>query len=91
MNAARWISLTLAAASCAFAVLLQPAYLACYAIAYLIVPLGAIWYGDELGSMSGLRLDKRTPGIMVKIAGWILLLITPLAVYAFKLRLEITP
>jgi hypothetical protein len=88
--AARWISLACAAAFCAFALLLQPTSMVFYAITYMILPLAAIWYGDELGSFSsGCRVNRPTPGIMVKLIGWVLLLITPLAVYAFKLRLQL--
>ncbi len=86
----RWMSLAVATAFCGFALWLQPTSMMLVAIGYMILPLVAIWYGDDLGGFaSGWRLNQPTPGIMVRVAGWILLLITPLAVYAFKLRIEL--
>jgi len=93
MNVARWISLALAAAFCIYAVVLQPWHIIYGAIAYMILPLALIWYGDELGEYtSGWHVNMSSPGIMVKILGWILLALalTPLAVYTLKLRLELT-
>ncbi len=91
MDTERWISLAAAAAFCIFAVWLQPWHLIYAAIAYMVLPLAAIWYGDELGEYtSGWHINMPTPGVMVKILGWILLTLTPLAVYTLKLRLELT-
>jgi hypothetical protein len=90
MNAARWISLAVAAAFCAFAVYLQPTPLVIVAIAYMVLPLAAIWYGDELGSFAGdWQLDASRPGLILRLLGWVVLALTPLAVYAFKLHLEL--
>jgi hypothetical protein len=90
MSTARWISLAFAAVFCALALVLQPTSMVFYAIAYMIIPLAAIWFGDELGSFSsGWQLNRPTPGMIVKLIGWVLLMITPLAVYAFRLRLEL--
>ncbi len=90
MNGERWVSLAFVAVICAYALLLRPASVALYAVAYMVLPLGAIWYGDELGSFSsGWRLNLPTPGIMVKVAGWALLLTAPLAVCAIKARMEL--
>jgi len=89
MNAERWVSLAFVAAICAYALLLRPASMVLYAVAYMVLPLRAIWYGDEFGSFSsGWRLNLPTPGIMVKLAGWTLLLTTPLVMYACKARME---
>jgi len=69
---------------------LQPTSMVFYAVAYMIIPMAAIWFGDEFGSFSsGWRLNMPTPGIMIRFIGWVLLIFTPLAVYAFKLRLEL--
>ena len=88
MDTARWISLALAAAFCVYAVVLQPWHMIYGAIAYMILPLALIWYGDELGEYtSGWHVNMPTPGIMMKILGWILLALTPLAVYSLKLRI----
>ena len=90
MDVARWISLAMAAAFCVFALVLQPTYIVLFTIGYMVLPLAAIWYGDELGTYSSGHwyVNMPTPGILVKFVGWVLLLLTPLATYAFKLRLE---
>lgn len=49
---------------------------------FLVLPLGAIWFSDELGSLTGVRFGRMsgpvittaTPGSIVRIGGWILLL-----------------
>jgi len=50
---------------------------------YLALPMTAIWYGEELGSYMGtMRLHQvtaQTPGIIVVIGGWILLLLPVVA------------
>jgi hypothetical protein len=57
----------------------------------MILPPAAIWYSEEVGGISsGWRLNQATPGVVIKIAGWILLVLSPLAVYAFHLRLGFT-
>ncbi len=90
MNIARWISLAIAAAFCAWAWLsLHSGEMLFRTAAYLIFPLGFIWYGNEVGRFSsGWRTNLPTPGIMVKIAGWVLLLITPVAVNGLKAYLQ---
>ena len=47
---------------------------------YLVLPLGCIWYGEELGSMAGLSLfgvdePNDTLGIFIQALGWLLLII----------------
>jgi hypothetical protein len=90
MNVARCVSLALAAVFCTFAwLLLHSGEMVFRTIAYMIVSLGFIWFGDELASYrSGGPIDEPTPGIAVKIAGWILLLITPFFVYGLKAYLQ---
>ena len=45
----------------------------------LFVPLGCIWFGDELGdyvgTFPGPAFTTRSPGWLVKIGGWVLLLL----------------
>lgn len=89
MTIGRWISLVLAAAFCIYAALLQPPQLLVVALGYLVAPLAFIWFGDELGGCaSRWRINKPTPGIFVKLIGWILLCLTPLAVHMVKTRSE---
>lgn len=50
-------------------------------LATIILPTACIWYGDELGSLTGFstglarpQVTETTPGIVVVIGGWLLLL-----------------
>jgi hypothetical protein len=47
--------------------------------AALLLPLACIWFGDELGdymgALPGPAVNKRSPGWLVKLAGWFLLLL----------------
>lgn len=57
-----------------------------------IVPLAAVWFGDEMAAMTDVDLDKRfdlvvttaSPGDIIRITGWLWLL---LSVAAFMLGL----
>ncbi len=93
MSLDRKISIAFAIAFIGYALYLGPPKLILIAVYYMVLPLGAIWFGDELGSQSKNWLargyiDRTSPGIMVKIVGWILLCVAPVAVYTFKMRLE---
>lgn len=59
---------------------------------YLIWPIAFIFFGEELGSLTGIRfrltlaapvVTKPTPGIIVVFIGWVMLLI-PLAIAMYK-------
>jgi hypothetical protein len=45
---------------------------------YLLIPLSCIWFSGEMGNYTGTlpgpTINKSTPGWLVKIAGWVLLL-----------------
>jgi hypothetical protein len=44
---------------------------------HLLVPLGLIWFGDELGSVTGLKcglVQCPSPGFLVRLSGWFLLI-----------------
>ena len=43
----------------------------------LLLPLACIWFGDELGEYvgGGSSITQKSPGWMVKIGGWVLLLL----------------
>lgn len=51
---------------------------------YLILPLACIWYGDEMGeyvgTLPGPSINRQTPGWMVKVGGWFLLLLPAIIV-----------
>jgi len=46
---------------------------------YALLPLACIWFGegmgDYIGSAPGPAINRRTPGWMIKIGGWFLLLL----------------
>ena len=48
-------------------------------VGYFIFPLACIWYGDEMGeyvgTLPGPAINRQTPGWMVKLGGWFLLLL----------------
>jgi len=45
----------------------------------LLLPLACIWFGDELGEYVGVlpgpSINRKSPAWMVKLAGWVLLLL----------------
>jgi len=53
---------------------------------FLILPLGCIWFSDAMGGYTGLGLmaydypiTKQSPGILVCIMGWVVLLLPVIA------------
>ena len=56
--------------------------------AYLIIPLVCIWFSDEMGdyigTLPGPAINRRSPGWMVNIGGWFLLLL-PVLILVFSL------
>ena len=47
---------------------------------FLILPLACIWFGDEMGSYTGVGMGRgaitsTTPGWLVTAGGWLLLLV----------------
>lgn len=44
---------------------------------FSLLPLACIWFGDEMGdymgTLPGPAINRRSPGWMVKIGGWLLL------------------
>jgi hypothetical protein len=46
---------------------------------FVILPLACIWFGDEMGGYTGASwggaITDQTPGLLVCIAGWLLLLL----------------
>ena len=54
------------------------------ALSYLVLPMACIWFSDGLGRITGVsgaparpRITRETPGVMVAIGGWIVLLAPP--------------
>ena len=46
---------------------------------FVILPLACIWFGDEMGGYTGASwggaITDTTPGLIVRISGWLLLLL----------------
>jgi hypothetical protein len=57
--------------------------------AALLLPLACIWFADELGEYVGVlpgpSINRKSPAWMVKVGGWILLLL-PAIVFFFTYR-----
>lgn len=55
----------------------------------LLLPLACIWFADELGEYVGVlpgpAINRKSPAWMVKLGGWILLLL-PVIVFFFTFR-----
>ena len=51
----------------------------------LLFPLACIWFGDDLGTYVGMLpgpgISKTTPGWMVRLGGWFLLLMPPVVLW----------
>ena len=69
------------------AFLMEGAETAFRVIIFLILPLGCIWYGEALGSFTGLMrgqyVNATSPGWLVTFIGWIILLL-PLIMAVFS-------
>ena len=53
------------------------------ALGSLAVPLGLIWFGDYLGEVPmihGIPM-RQSPGVLLKIIGWVILIVLPLIAY----------
>src|SRR5215217_4338679 len=46
---------------------------------YLLIPLLCIWFADEMGdyvgALPGPAINKTTPGCLIRVGGWVLLLL----------------
>jgi len=50
------------------------------------IPLGLIWFGDELGSSTGIKMglvQRLSPGFLVRLLGW-MALVSPGALFLFQ-------
>jgi hypothetical protein len=56
------------------------------AAAFLVIPMGCIWFGRELGSYTGsaslMYIGSGSPAGLLEIAGWVILLLPPVAALA---------
>ena len=58
-------------------------------LAFLMLPLICIWFGDELGDFTGLGphliyISNSSPGISIRIIGWVLLLMPGAVLYLWR-------
>jgi hypothetical protein len=56
---------------------------------FLLLPMGCIWFGDELGSLDAPTSSgylKASPGCLVALAGWLLLIVSFVVVMINLLR-----
>jgi hypothetical protein len=87
----RGVSLVLAIAFFVYACTLTPQGLWLAALAYMIVPMIAIWWGDYLGSnFSELAelIGNEKYDVLVEVLGWLAFCLTPVVVHLCKWRLE---
>jgi hypothetical protein len=49
-------------------------------VAFLLVPMAAIWFPDEVGSHVGGRITRPSPGWAVRALGWLVLFMPIVAV-----------
>ncbi|MCX7413268.1 MAG: hypothetical protein NTW36_07510 [Planctomycetia bacterium] len=55
----------------------------------LLLPMALIWFPDAIGGFTGYvgrggRIDTETPPFLVSAAGWILLIVVPVAIYLLR-------
>lgn len=55
----------------------------------LLLPMSCIWFSEELGDYTGRwdghLIDEKSPGWMIAIAGWALLVLPPLSILLLHL------
>jgi len=59
-------------------------------IGYLVIPLGCIWFSEEVGGFTGIgahgiSISSKSPGIIIAIGGWLLLFMPLIAAGISKL------
>ena len=59
-------------------------------VAFLLLPMACIWFSDEMGNYTGLLMQggpmTETPGCLVVVGGWLLLLLPVFAAVYFRLH-----
>jgi len=89
VTACRAISLVVAIAFVAYALSLDSPGLFIVAVAYMIAPMIAIWFGDPFDTDLSELLGFEKADFLVRIVGWLALCLTPAVVHLFKARLEL--
>ena len=80
---AKILSLIVASTYLVVAYFFADAYLLFKIISFLFIGIACIWFGDPLGKVTGFRwigninVSQETPGGVIKILGWIILLGVP--------------
>ncbi len=87
---ARTLSLIVAIVYLVVAYLFADTYVLFKVISFLFIGIACIWFGDPLGKITGFRwigninVSQETPGSVIKILGWIVLLFVPAIILAFQ-------
>ena len=59
-------------------------------IVFLLFPLALIWFGEELGEFTGNwgghYIDEKSPGWLLSVLGWVLLLVPLFVILAIRFR-----
>ena len=88
MSLSRIISAVIAAAYVIAAFAIGDGELVLMTVGSLILPMGCIWYGEELGNYIGLlpipAITQRTPGCLVTAVGWVFLTIPIILLLVFR-------
>jgi hypothetical protein len=57
---------------------------------FLLLPLACIWFSEEMGNYSGMLMQggpmTQTPGCLVAVGGWLLLLLPVILALIFGLK-----
>ena len=89
MNWNRILSLTVAVAYLIFAIISGGKDTWPIMLMFLLIPLGCIWFAEEFGGFTGLganliSISKTTPGLFIRIVGWVLLLMPAVVLYMWR-------
>ncbi len=84
---ARTLSLIVASVYLVVAYLFADTYVLLKIISFLLVGIVCIWFGDPLGRLTGfmgnISVNQETPDSVIKILGWIVLLLVPAILLVF--------
>ncbi len=78
MDLWRWLSLIVALIYLSIAAFASGVGGVLRTFAFLVIPMACIWFGDEMGDYVGYlgsqSITGKTPGFLVRLGGWLLIL-----------------
>jgi len=74
-NKGKFVALLIACFYLIMAILTCKEYTWLRLLAFLLLPLSCIFFSDAMGDYTGFRITKSSPGCLIAIMGWILLLL----------------